>query len=237
MASAVTVWTLNRATDLADPADVKSKLEGNFLHGGFSSVAGDRRDYTDLESVPKLGTEHHQLMYEQDDFNEYFVPVEVKCIGDLYKPSDLPTGSGRDILEGIVQGHRHFPSPGVAPDLTRFWTAGVGPIGHIQMRTRSVVGYYRILDEMAQQTGRPNVLIGYSQGGLVARYLAFLDEYVFQRKTIAGIITVHAPNYGSALANPANSETVIDGLTSVFAEVLSLRGAWYPGVFPRNRPK
>ena len=114
MATKVTVWTLNRATDLADRdlGNVKAKLEGNLFNGGFQSVAGDRRPFTVADSVPKLGVEHHQLMYEQDDFNEYFVSVEVKCIGDMFDPSALPVGPRRDILEGSYRGTVTFQPRG-----------------------------------------------------------------------------------------------------------------------------
>jgi hypothetical protein len=82
-------------------------------------------------------------------------------------------------------------------------------------------GLYELIVEAADKTG-PGVLIGYSQGGLVARFLAYMDELLMPptKRCIAGVITVQTPNHGSPLANghPANVQSV-DGLFSILTSV------------------
>jgi len=51
------------------------------------------------------------------------------------------------------------------------------------MTTPPGVGYYELLEQHPN-----NILIGYSQGGLVARYLAFLDRHVFKKNIITGFL-------------------------------------------------
>ena len=83
-------------------------------------------------------------------------------------------------------------------------------------------GFYELVIEAATSTG-PGVLIGYSQGGLVARFLAYLDEILMppSARAVAGVITVEAPNHGSPLADgdDANVASVSDGLFSILTGV------------------
>jgi hypothetical protein len=84
------------------------------------------------------------------------------------------------------------------------------------MTTPQGVGYYDLLDPSEQ-----HILIGYSQGGLVARYLGFLDRLVFGQNKIAAVFTVSSPNQGAPFGNPANQQTVSAGLVEVLASLLS----------------
>ena len=73
-------------------------------------------------------------------------------------------------------------------------------------------GLYEIVATQARAQQRPAVLVGYSQGGLVARFLAWMDEQLFEPKyrAIAGVVLVRVPDENlipleSALAKLAPS--------------------------------
>jgi hypothetical protein len=84
------------------------------------------------------------------------------------------------------------------------------------MTTPEGVGYYDLMAPSEQ-----HILIGYSQGGLVARYLAFLDRFVFGENKIAAVFTVSSPNQGAPFGNPINRETTAAGLVQVLVSLLS----------------
>lgn len=83
-------------------------------------------------------------------------------------------------------------------------------------------GYYRILAESAARHG-PNVLVGYSQGGTVAQFLAYVDEHLVDetKRCIHGVVAVQAPLRGSTLAMASRAADVAQALHEA---VLSVRG-------------
>src|SRR5207248_1095447 len=108
------------------------------------------------------------------------------------------------------------PNPkAVFPNLTM-----VSPLGH---------GYYKALQDYTRANpGFRHVLVGYSQGGLVARYLAYIDEYLFDNALIDGVITIDSPNFGSPLGRAANADNVVQCLSLVLAGIGQLDAASFP---------
>jgi len=201
----VTVWTLNRATELIRPDDFTyafGPTQGNKSIGwNFGAREGCR----------------HRLMFEgdpkkADSTEEYFVPIAAKCIGRRYK--DTLSGEAGRLLKGIRENYGFFASDEA---LGAYWQKRKGPIGNVQMSTPALTGFYDLLPKDGN-----NVLVGYSQGGLVARYLAFLDEYVFGENRIAGVITIQSPNHGSPFAHSRNKDRITRGLVKVLMQLISL---------------
>ncbi len=55
---------------------------------------------------------------------------------------------------------------------------------------------------------------------MVALYLSYLDEYIFKKNIIKGVITIGSPNTGSPLANPDNREIITDEIISILVKIL-----------------
>src|SRR5207248_6541086 len=168
-------------------------------------------------------------------YDEYFVPIPVKCFGDPNSAfwQQCASSTGKERLRELA-GHwaRRFPE-GFQPETAK---AEVGPnFGEVRMNLADDrVGYYELLQTATKATqGAQNILIGYSQGGTVARYLAFLDEYVAapEYRCIHTIITAQSPNRGSPVASRAKSMEVSRAL---FAVLLSV-AKWLPDGF-RKQP-
>jgi len=218
-----TVWTLNRATDLIDGKedDLESFLGRNdilsrLLKRKKMQIRFGTRNNHEI-NVNGVQSQSSQLMLDIDNGTkaEYFVPIPLKCIGNLYD-SKSTTKANKTMLKEIAEKYHYFPNSTNGNSLqsfTRFWEPR--PNG-IQMFTKDTKGYYEILRETA-----PNILIGYSQGGLVARYLAFLDEQVFKENLIHAVITISAPLYGSPLANPKNQNEIIKGMIEFLTTLLT----------------
>ena len=235
MRKRMTIWSLNRASWLMRESRgwLVSAVEGGFLSRfrgtHLECVPGDRRKWNAPSSEKNGETDPashaeppaHQLMYEGERSNEYFVPIPVKCLGMRCRETDSLSGRARELLTGIVEARECLRDE---QQLKRFWDREGHPrLPGSKMYTRPCKGYYDILEE----NGPGNILIGYSQGGLVARYLAFLDEHVFQKNLIDGIITVQSPNWGSPLANDENAESVVKGINELILTFLSLPQARY----------
>jgi hypothetical protein len=244
----LTIWTLNRADDIVQDhtGEIEALLEGHRRFEGrnhkLSAKFGNRRafniDEANIEILPDPpgGTRRareewerqqrvrhprdtNKIMFEREDFDEYFMPIPLKCIGNLRKQTGLdPDAQQR--LDAIVAQNEYLSDDA---KYNAYWQAGQGPLGNRRMATKDTMGYYEILRESA-----PNILIGYSQGGLVARYLAYLDEHVFKENLIDGIITIASPNYGSPLANSQNREHVADGLVETMLSLAQLLTVDYP---------
>ncbi len=233
MARAV-IWTLNDAAMLL--AGAEKEITKIFRKRGVECRFGDRRKYhNDLHIrgsarlAARAKNETHNLMFEQDiRFDEYFVPIPIKCIGGLFeREEEFPA------LKPI----RALYSPGPGgdrPDYREYWDPGVAQARFPETRftrmlTNACQGYYDIIDQEAAPDEQ-TILIGYSQGGLVARYLAFLDEHVFQKNRIHSVITLAAPNYGSPFANPDNRDAVARSLQKIlrplFHHIGSIPGDW-----------
>jgi hypothetical protein len=160
----------------------------------------------------------HALQYEQAVCDEYFVPIVVKALGDpqgLGERLGAQLGSrGKERLEQLCSSYPEYFGEAATAPWRDFWTLvdSVGmftsPGGNAPYR-----GLYEVVWTQREQ-GAKAVLVGYSQGGLLARFLAFLDEFLMppEHRCIAGVVTVQAPNAGSPLADPSNADNVARGI-------------------------
>lgn len=190
--------------------------------------------------------------------DEYFVPIPLKCLGRLGTPEglieanipiDQNSDKSKDIYNSIIncQDNVYFPqNPTYKTSDIRFenyWDSnnGYGPYHKIRMNSKKQMGFYEMLCNWRgegsgasdfknnQNYQCKNILIGYSQGGLVARYLAFLDEYVFGGLAgIAGVITIGSPNFGSPLANENNADPIIKNVWKMIVTLLGLNNQNFP---------
>jgi len=207
-----TVWTLNDASLLLEPN--KERIQNVFniesSPNPFRVKFGHRSPFNDKA---KVSIHPFNLMYEDENpFSEYFVPIPLKCIGNKYANRHELSASGRAIMDTITTSYDYFSTP---DKFNRFWNGDHEGLPKVRMMTHDGLGYYSILEKTA-----PNILIGYSQGGLVARYLAFLDEYVFEKQCITAVITIDSPNFGSPLANPENKDAIFGGLVECMLALL-----------------
>jgi hypothetical protein len=209
----LTIWTLNRCTDLLEGED--KHIKGIFSPNRVSF--GERSNPT---QSPR------QLMPE----NEYFVPIPLKCIGRKYSVNNLDP-SGQDLLNAIRNKYTYFQN---VKEFESWWIKqsrltrkeAEREFGEPHMTTAPGVGYYELLEQYPN-----NILIGYSQGGLVARYLAFLDRHVFKKNLVTAVFTVSSPNYGSPLGNPNNKDGVAEGLVEFFLTMGSFHAQQFPGLY------
>jgi hypothetical protein len=170
------------------------------------------------------------LMHEDDLCDEYFVPLAVKCIGD---PDGFLKRLGNRMTDGGVEQFNQlrtdFAKYFLLPDngragWRRYWEPFKmrDALAHVGMFTNpageaSHAGLYEIVASEARAQDRQAVLVGYSQGGLVARFLAWMDEQLFhpKQRAIAGVVLVQSPNHGSPLADTANADNVSAGLLGI----------------------
>ncbi|URA10405.1 PGAP1-like alpha/beta domain-containing protein [Thermospira aquatica] len=145
---------------------------------------------------------------------EYFVPIAVKCLGKNWKPSDEMTREGQKIVQEM---QRLYFDHWNLPPWESFWD---GSSSFRNMQTEKGEGYYDILRKR-HKNGDKHILIGYSQGGVVARFLAFLDEYIYGNNLIDTVITIASPLQGSPLADPFHRETVTDAIIKILLSMLS----------------
>ena len=172
------------------------------------------------------------LMHEEHACDEYFVPLAVKCIGDpdgfLARLGDRMSADGRQRFEALRNDFaRYFAFAdrlGGEPPWHSYWEPFPmsNPLWKVGMFTRSdgpapYAGLYEIVASEAQAHNRQAILVGYSQGGLVARFLAWMDEQLMDadRRAIAGVVLVQTPNHGSPLADTANADNVSAGLLGI----------------------
>ena len=154
----------------------------------------------------------HNLMPDA----EYFVPLAVKICGNYF---------GSSVPE-MIQARTLYENAGMK-DYSLFWKESGGPSGMAKMITAPDKGYYEILEA----TGDRHVLVGYSQGGLAALYLAWLDRKVFKNNIIHGIITVSSPNFGSPLANDRNKPIATDSFLRILMNFFSLDETFFTKLF------
>ena len=220
----IVLWLLNRVAGPEwDRGAMLRALRHGFLgFGGNDVVLGQRPELPPSD----VGV----LMHEGGQADEYFVPITVKCIGDPTQIK-LPDSAWKPIQEC----YPHHYGPSAKFPWASYWvdTRNVGRKGampEVRMASKMGVGYYRILQEVTERNpGSRHVLVGYSQGGLVARYLAYLDEHVFANALIDGVAVIDAPNFGSPLARPANAKNVVQSLALVLAGLGQLDEATFPG--------
>ena len=198
MAKNLTIWTLNRAADLLEirQEEIIEKFKPDYV-----ATFGNRTGYNHPKR-PIGGEKDINLMPGV----EYFVPIVPKCIGKLF--DDTHNRKLQEIKEFYTEqaGQKEY---------SYFWETDEYDL---KMHTHHYKGYYSILRET-----RPNFLIGYSEGGLVARYLFWLAETVFEEPDVVkGVITLSAPNFGSPLANPQNAEAIMKGFAEILAILLGI---------------
>jgi len=172
------------------------------------------------------------LMHEEQAHDEYFVPIAVKCIGDpdgfLARLGDRMSATGRRRFEALrLDFARYFAfadSLGREPAWHSYWEPFPmsNPLWKVGMFTRTdgptpYAGLYEIVASQAREHKRQAILVGYSQGGLVARFLAWLDEQLMDadHRAIAGVVLVQTPNHGSPLADTDNADNVSAGLLGI----------------------
>ncbi len=187
-----TIWCLNAAIDIVGPNQETIK-------------AAFGEDNIKFGSRPQSKTQIAAPAYETNNLMpgcEYFVPIAPKCIGsDFLKPD-----SG-----GYLQQIQKYYKDKGQEDYKYFWSDDCRENRGYQMITDGFQGYYSLL-----KATKPNILIGYSQGGLVARYLEWLDKVVYNNAgVISGVITVSSPNFGSPLANVENKAYILKGLLKI----------------------
>ncbi len=200
MSNKVTVWTLNRAYDLiSGPQTFPVKKTAEQVQQELCAQFGNKIQFGQR---PDSG---NQLMPEV----EYFVPIAPKCLGSLFDTAPLPAKNTLDAIQAYYVGESKQAG------YKTFWDQMTRDY---QMQTPKYQGYYSLLAATA-----PNILIGYSQGGLVARYLNWLDKAVFKQNYIQGVITLSSPNTGSPLANSENSKTIIQGFVEIICVLLGLK--------------
>ncbi|MBM7865660.1 hypothetical protein GTO89_02535 [Heliobacterium gestii] len=196
-----TLWCLNRAADL---------IQGN--EEAFRNKYAGRLNLADRTRFNKgYKPTEGDIAYNLMPSIEYFVPAVPKCIGSrfnnvLANPMMYPE---LDLIHDLYVNHYK------QPDYTYYWDGGSKANDDCFMATADYMGYYEILEKTA-----PNILVGYSQGGLVARFLAYLDQCVFNKgadnRVIDAIVTISSPISGSPLANPANKSNIL----SAFKDLL-----------------
>ncbi|WP_028974815.1 hypothetical protein [Spirochaeta cellobiosiphila] len=214
------LWTLNASTVLLE--NQKKKFQK--IYGSYGSWG--QRSHVNVG--PPSNT--NALMYEElheatgrKDYDEYFVPIVVKCLGryllwdnHIIKKLKEPYGENAQAI------------------LDQYWITGLDNKAHekdslTRMNTKDNKGYYEILleDSIQFEKNHPgdelrHVLIGYSQGGLVALFLAWIDENLFDKQIIESICVFQTPVLGSPLANPDNKLTVSQGFSDILFSILGL---------------
>ena len=186
-----TIWCLNNAKDIVGPNQQILKEEF-----GDKITFGSRIQTIWDDVMPEYAS--NNLM----PWCEYFVPIAAKCIGQNFERHDAA---------GYIDRIRHYYKQKNQSDYSYFWTEECYKSRGYRMITPEFEGYYSILEKTA-----PNILIGYSQGGLVAKYLEWLDKVVYgDRGVVAGVITISSPNCGSPIANVKNKKSILQGLIKI----------------------
>lgn len=208
VANKTTIWALNFTKDLlAGTEELKNQVLQEL--GEDKVCFGDRTKFGDGGDNPV------NLMQDI----EYFVPIMPKCFGKYLDnpPSEL-VGNIKDYYENEA---KQLP-------YKEFWKDD--PARDYRMKTDSLMGYYEILEQTA-----PNILAGYSQGGLVARYLYWLDKYVFKKNVVSAVITVSPADFGSPLANRDNKDEIFLSLFEIVK--IALTGTGFGGEDDRVKHK
>ncbi|HLK89860.1 MAG TPA: hypothetical protein VKZ18_08200 [Polyangia bacterium] len=213
------LWLLNRVTHWNSDA--------------MCGALGARHDVElgDREGCPKGadGRPTGILMNETPEADEYFIPIPVKCLGDPMQlgvpAAGVPTRDA--IVRRYTEYYRTPENPAPPHPWQEYWETDKQEarrrkkrqrvFGDLRMVSPHGEGYYRALQRYsAKHPGTRHVIVGYSQGGLVARYLAYLDEQLFGKDGIIhGMVTVEASNFGSPLARTANAIPIAQALALV----------------------
>lgn len=208
------LWTLNRSASW-NQERLASAL-------GPLVRRGDRRPFNlpEPEEGPNAG-HWSGLQYEGTDKDEYFVPIVVKCLGNPMRIRRLITDqSALKRLDDLMKAYDMFyADPRSSSYWSKYWEDMEILKKGLGMKTKNMMGYYEIMRSCCQT--QKTVLVGYSQGGLVARFLAWMDENLFfDQRIVAGVITVQSPNFGSPLGDCSNGPNVMRGILAALSGVM-----------------
>jgi hypothetical protein len=234
------LWCLNRVARWN-----QHRLIGALAAASHAVRAGSRARF-DRRPMGAGLTGDGVLLHEELACDEYFVPIVVKCVGDperfLQRFGAGLSDEGRARFAALRADFAQFYPQGERPahlcDWREYWKpfAINSAFWHVGMFTRTdgphgYAGLYEIVAREARDNGERAVLIGYSQGGVVARFLAWMDEQLMApaERSIAAVITVQAPNHGTPLADGANADNVGVGLLGALTGPLG-----YPILAPDN---
>ena len=226
-----TLWCLNRVADW-DRARLARALAVRGLWTSKHDVRLGSRARFDSNPGWEANRGPGVLMHEEHACNEYFVPLAVKCIGDpdgfLARLGDRMSADGRRRFEALrIDFARYFafadtargraalaPLLGAVPDEQ---AALEGRDVHPRRRTGPYAGLYEIVASEAREQQTPGDPGRLQPGGLVARFLAWMDEQLMdaEHRAIAGVVLVQSPNHGSPLADPDNADNVSAGLLGI----------------------
>jgi len=205
------LWGLNRVARWAPEPMRKALSVPRFLRSPLNEVVMGSRVAFDAGARDATAAAH-ALQYETDGLDEYFVPIPVKAIGDpekfrkrLKSEGAMGTEEEKRFDAFLAAYPAHFQKDA--------WRAYWTPRDRVGMFTTEEQGFYDLV-RRARTPDQKAVLVGYSQGGLIANFLAWMDENFVtpDHKVIAGIITVQAPNLGSPLADSDNADNVARGV-------------------------
>jgi len=172
-------------------------------------------------------------------YDEYFMPIPLKCLGSpdydekgnaqltAFWKGLIPAEKQSEFLKILTPqvSENHCFDPAL---IDEYWKEGKRPVrgdselskefSNVRMNTspQEKIGYYHILQQAKQKHG-PNVLIGYSQGGAVANYLAYIDEHFVAagKRCVAGAISVQGALRGSTLAMSSRQEAVLNSFVQM----------------------
>ncbi len=226
--------------NVIEPNDTQQFINHAYQRGRLNPSNPNRNRYADVRTKKKQEKKSakHRLMHEGPKVDEYFVPIPLKVLGD---PENIDrstlSNSGKTKLDQILSANenRYFQDRNW---LEKYWNIGDYPdldqFPRVRMNTapESKKGYYQILqDYKAKFPARRNILVGYSQGGLVARFLAAVDQEIFEQDLIAGVITIGSPNAGSPLANPENSDDIVNGVAQLLFSIFNMTEKSHPNFY------
>ena len=174
-----------------------------------------------------------RISTDKNKYDEYFMPIPLKCLGspkyDGTKPQLtpfweqlIPAEKQQEFLQILDPAANYCFSPDV---VDTYWKEGKKAItgvselaqefSDVRMNTspETKIGLYQILQQAKEKHG-PNVLIGYSQGGTVVNYLAYIDEHFVapDKRCILGVVSVQGALRGSTLAMHELQEHVLNSL-------------------------
>ncbi|MEM5947314.1 hypothetical protein WKV44_02030 [Spirochaetia bacterium 38H-sp] len=197
-------WLINASVQLFSKEDSRKKLLSVFPNSEIATRKA--KNHTTQNLMPD---------------QEYFVPIPVKCLGyDLITP---PSGTDEEVKTLLNNIKKQYLNVYKTSAPHEFWKQN----RDVKMLTPEGKGYYRLIEEQSDKD-TINILIGYSQGGLVARYLAFADKRIYKKRLISGLITISTPHYGSPVADPTNKERITDKLISIIYSLATLTPSRIP---------
>lgn len=263
LTSASVAGKLRITAELGD-REAPAKLSRGININDHEAAKARQPPYGKTEYTPLGALQHEGGHLDRDRFtdrgslhlfDEYFVPIPVKCIGDpqalgLRVDQLRPRLGGPRLqqtdgaaLDKITGTYEEYFAPGRDFFWKNYWDTGFSgaptaanipgalDLNEVRMHSKPGVGYYEMLVRWNERAGHEHdrhVLLGYSQGGIVGRFVAHLDEHVYGLGIVHGVVTVQSPNYGSPVARsetgPPLAEVVKELLLSLDRVPGILRG-------------